>query len=155
MALGQLLGALGRFLAALGRFLNAFFLPEIPRAWILEGLGVGRAWFWKASGTYFGMRFAAPRTLKLNACFQCRNHVFLVSRRFAFFPFRCGGQCAAHPPPPEGMPCVPDINAFILSVPASKLNASELGFRFLARRLSPILIFLPPDPHGPPSRPKN
>ena len=94
--LGQLLGALGRFLAGSGRFLNAFFLPGIPRASILEGLGAGRTWFWKASGTYFGMRFAAPRTLKPNACMQCRNHVFFVSRRFAFFPFRCGGQCAAH-----------------------------------------------------------
>ena len=31
-----------------------------------------------------------------------------------------GGTCEAHPPPPEGMPCVPDINHFILSVPASK-----------------------------------
>ena len=65
--LGQLLGALGRFLAGLGRFLNAFFLPGIPRASILEGLGAGRAWFWKASGAYFGMLFAAPRTLKPNA----------------------------------------------------------------------------------------
>ena len=27
---------------------------------------------------------------------------------------------------------------------------SELGFRFLAQRPSPILLFLPPDPHGPP-----
>ena len=61
-----------------------------------------------------------------------------------------GGTCKAHPPPPEGMPCVPDINAFILSVPASKLNASELGFRFLPPRPSPILLFLPPDPHIPP-----
>ena len=67
MPLGQLLGALGRFLAGLGRFLNAFFLPGIPRASILEGLGAGRAWFWKASGAYFGVRFAAPRTLKPNA----------------------------------------------------------------------------------------
>ena len=67
MALGQLLDALGRFLAALGRFLNAFFLLGIPRASILKRFGVGRAWFWKASGTYFGMRFAAPRTLKPNA----------------------------------------------------------------------------------------
>ena len=67
MPLGQLLGALGRFLAGLGRFLNAFLLPGIPRASILEGLGAGRAWFWKASGAYFGMRFAAPRTLKPNA----------------------------------------------------------------------------------------
>ena len=92
-----LLGCLfGQLLGALGRFLNAFFLPGIPRASILEGFGAGRAWFWKASGAYFGMRFAAPRTLKPNACIQCRNHVFFVSRRFAFFPCRCGGQCAAH-----------------------------------------------------------
>ena len=35
-------------------------------------------------------------------------------------------------------------------LPASKLNASELGFRFLAPRPSPILLFLPPDPHIPP-----
>ena len=28
--------------------------------------------------------------------------------------------------------------------------ASELGFRFLAQRPSPILLFLPPAPHGPP-----
>ena len=27
---------------------------------------------------------------------------------------------------------------------------SELGFRFLAQRPSPLLLFLPPDPHGPP-----
>ena len=67
-----------------------------------------------------------------------------------FSSLKCGGLCAAHPPPPEGMPCVPDINAFILSVPASKLNASELGFRFLPPRPSPILLFLPPDPHIPP-----
>ena len=93
--LGQLLGALGRFLAGLGRFLNAFLLPGIPRASILEGLGAGRAWFWKASGAYFGMRFAAPRTLKPNAFIHAVT-TFFVYRRFAFFPFRCGGLCAAH-----------------------------------------------------------
>ena len=95
MPLGQLLGALGRFLAGLGRFLNAFFLPGTHRASILEGLGAGRAWFWKASGAYFGMRFAAPRTLKPNAFIHAVT-TFFVHKRFAFFPFQCGGLCAAH-----------------------------------------------------------
>ena len=57
-----------------------------------------------------------------------------------------GGTCEAHPPPPEGMPCVPDIYSFILSVPASKLYASELGFRFLAERPSPHPLVPSPGP---------
>ena len=95
MPLGQLLGALGRFLAGLGRFLNAFLLPGIPRASILEGLGAGRAWFWKASGTYFGMRFAAPRTLKPNACIHAVTTFF--SFPSALHSFASGAAvCAQH-----------------------------------------------------------
>ena len=86
MPLGQLLGALGRFLAGLGRFLNAFFLLGIPRASILEGLGAGRPWFWKASGAYFGMRFAAPRTLKPNACIHAVTTFFSFPGALHSFP---------------------------------------------------------------------
>ena len=51
---------------------------------------------------------------------------------------------------PKGCRACRTVIHFILSVPASKLNASELGFRFLPPRPSPILLFLPPDPHIPP-----
>ena len=51
---------------------------------------------------------------------------------------------------PKGCRACRIVIHFILSVPASKLNASELGFRFLPPRPSPILLFLPPDPHIPP-----
>ena len=51
---------------------------------------------------------------------------------------------------PKGCRACQTVIHFILSVPASKLHASELGFRFLPPRPSPILLFLPPDPHIPP-----
>ena len=64
-------------------------------------------------------------------------------------PFRCGGLCAAHSPPPKGMLCVPDseptLPFCLLLEPASKSS-----LRFLANGPSPILLFLPPDPHRPP-----
>ena len=95
VSLGQLLGALGRFLAGLGRFLNAFFLPGIPRASILEGLGAGRAWFWKASGTYFGMRFATSRTLKPNPRIHAVTTFFSFPVALHSFPSGAA-VCAQH-----------------------------------------------------------
>ena len=97
----------------------------------------------------FDVAFATPRISSHNALKDAVPALWHLLRLFVS-PLQRAGTCEAHPPPPEGMPCVPDINAFILSVPASKLNASELGFRFLPPKPSPILLFLPPDPHGPP-----
>ena len=49
---------------------------------------------------------AASLSKPLRYLLQGTPHLFSI----AFFsPLRCGGLCAAHPPPPEGMPSVPDI----------------------------------------------
>ena len=75
---------------------------------------------------------------------------FCIYLRFAFFP-SSAAVCAQHIRRlPKGCRACRTVIHFILSVPASKLNASELGFRFLPPRPSPILLFLPPDPHIPP-----
>ena len=99
MPLQQLLGALGRFLPGLGGFLGAFYLPGPPRASILDGLGTGRAWFWKASGAYFDLRFAAPCTLKSNA---------FIHAVTTFFPF----PCALHSFPSGAADCAQHMESY-------------------------------------------
>ena len=161
---GPVLACLGLVLACLGPVLGlsgaclGLSGPVLGLSWpVLDvsGARLGLSWpvwarlgpVWTCGGPVLG-RFW---TLCCNCCHNPAGTHFLLF----ITTLQRGGTCAAHPPPPEGMPCVPDINAFILSVPASKFNASELGFRFLPPRSSPILLFLPPDPHIPPSRPKN
>ena len=69
---------------------------------------------------------------------------------FSFFPCSVPVRAKHIRRLPKGCRACQIVIHFILSVPASKLNASELGFRFLPPRPSPILLFLPPDPHIPP-----
>ena len=88
MPLRRLSGALGRLLASLGRFLGASW-AIVGRSWPLlgwlgpllecifpprdspsldfRGFGGWPGLVLEPSGAYFGMRFAAPRTLKPNA----------------------------------------------------------------------------------------
>ena len=66
-----------------------------------------------------------------------------------------GGTCAAHPPPPEGMPCVSDSNHFIFLIRLPLKPASKQSLKCLLQMPSPILLFLPPDPHVPPHFARN
>ena len=106
-ALGHFLGVLGRLLAGLGCLLGAFWLSDPPRPSILSGFGEGWAGFWNASRACFAMPFAAPGT-SLRDVFINAVATLLYLPAFVVLPFWCGGLCAAHPPPPEGMPSVPN-----------------------------------------------
>ena len=50
---------------------------------------------------------AAPRT-SLHNVFIDAVTALLHLLALCFLPIWCGGLCAAHPPPPEGMPSVPN-----------------------------------------------
>ena len=57
------------------------------------------------------MHFAIPRISSHNALKKAVPTLWHLLRLFVS-PLQRGGTCAAHPPPPEGMPCVPDIKHF-------------------------------------------
>ena len=98
---------LGHLLAGLGRLLREFRLPEISKTWILEGLGTSQARFWRVWGSQFDILFAAHCALLSNVFLSAVATLLHLPSLF-LLPFWCGGLCAAHPPPPEGMPSVPD-----------------------------------------------
>ena len=106
-SIGRFLNALGCLLAGLKHLLAAFWLPGTPWDSILEGLWACQAGFGAPLGTCFGMPSAAPRTLSHNAFIHAVTALLHLLALF-LLPFWCGGLCAAHPPPPEGMPSVPD-----------------------------------------------
>ena len=138
VCLGPVLACLRSTLAYLGPFLGCLGLP-----WPVLGLSCPAARLSSNIFQHCAVRNCCNTCLVL--CSFCvlvsfpsilpclSPHVFihmthgLLQETHAGFhllifvpPLQRGGTCAAHPPPPEGMPCVPDINHFILSVPASK-----------------------------------
>ena len=117
MPLRRLSGALGRLLASLGRFLGAswaivgpswpllgwlgpllecIFPPRDSPSLDFRGFGGWPGLVLEVFGSIFWHAFCCASHFETKCVYSCRNHVFFVSRRFAFFSFRCGGLCAAH-----------------------------------------------------------
>ena len=117
-ALGQLLGVsgallgdswglLGRFLCALGQLLDASWTPFGSQTLPQSGLDSILAPFWidlNPIWNLFSIRFFVH-----DAGMAAENPSCHLLRLF-ILPLQRGGTCTAHPPPPEGMPSVPDIS---------------------------------------------
>ena len=128
MSLGRLLAVLGRLLDPLGRFLAASWALS-DAAWLISGAfwvhfnsprrSGPRFWrVWEHAGLGFrrlGRHVLACTSLRLAfhniMLFMNAVTTLLHLPALCFLPFRCGGLCAAHPPPPEGMPSVPDTRS--------------------------------------------
>ena len=104
-----LLGALGRFLASSWAL---FKCPWDPLGLILVPRDLPSLHL-RGSGDVPGWIFEGFLDFLLNA-FMDVVTAHLHSPTLFVYPFWCGGLCAAHPPPPEGMPGVPDIKHWIL-----------------------------------------
>ena len=132
-ALGRSWGALGRSWPPLGRILGTSLVLLGP-SWLptaaQDGLGLDFSSIWVGFWLHLGLHLGASRLIfgknfdilppDVHGARISAGNPYRNSLRLFCLPLQRGGTCAAHPPPPEGMPCVPDINHFILSVPASK-----------------------------------
>ena len=88
---------------------------------------------WEAPGPYFSMFFRTIAFVLPNKCINCcRTPKLALASAFRSLLKR-GGTCAAHPPPPEGMPSVPDSRYKLPNI-ASKafLNYQKPSFKGLS-----------------------
>ena len=126
-SLGRLLPALGRLWNPLGRSLAASWALS-GATWLISnafrvyfsspGRSGARFWrVWEHAGLGFrrlGRHVLACTSLRLafHTIMVFMNAVTTFLHLPALcFPFWCGGLSAAHPPPPEGMPSVPDTRS--------------------------------------------
>ena len=65
------------------------------------------------------------------------------SLQLSIHPLQRGGTCAAHPPPPEGMPSVPDSYSSAPLLPASKACVKGLASRSSHMGLPPSFFSFP------------
>ena len=115
------------------------------------GLDSGSIWgsIWGRRATFLGRTWTSCHRIDMVRAFLQETRVEIHSG-FSFSPCSAAVRAQHIRRLPKGCRACRIVIHFILSVPASKLNASELGFRFLPPKPSPILLFLPPDPHIPP-----
>ena len=127
--LGHFLGAFGWSSALLGRILPPWSAPGLD----FGGLGTCRAGFWKASGSCFGLPFAALCVLLHDAFIYAETKLFHLLALF-LLPFWCGSLCAAHPPPPEGMPSGPNTSYKLPNIALKAfLNYQKPSFKGLSQ----------------------
>ena len=113
-ALGDLLGSLGCLCAASWSPFGCF-LGALGRIWALIGASVlDFEWSWAppgwvlaSSGAVFATIFEGDALIAAGIPAWHSHWHFVTS-------LQRGGTCAAHPPPPEGMPCVPEIKHWVL-----------------------------------------
>ena len=129
---------------------------NLPALFHRFGLDSGSIWgcIWTRRASFLGRTLTSCRRIYMVREFPQETHIEIRSG-FSFSPCSAAVRAQHIRRLPKGCRACRIVIHFILSVPASKLNASELGFRFLPPRPSPILLFLHPDPHIPPSRPEN
>ena len=131
-SLDRLLFALGRLLASLGHFLGVSW-ALLGRSWLSLGCsvelhgcisvprtvpGLDFKGFGDVSDrvlrdfqSSFDVAFATPRISSHNALKDAVPALWHLLRLFVS-PLQRAGTCEAHPPPPEGMPCVSDNYSF-------------------------------------------